>query len=750
LQRRINLNKMKRFITPIVLLFSGVLFSQEKENNTQKDSIKNLKEVVISANQIIGSKFEAANKTGSASYISAADLQKFNYTDINRVLRTVTGVNVYEEDGFGLRPNISLRGTSPDRSAKITLMEDNVLIAPAPYSAPAAYYFPSVARMSAVEILKGSSQIQYGPFTTGGTINFVSAPIPTKFSAGYLTDYGSFNTSRTVANVGIANETIGAVVQFLNYNSDGFKDLPSGANTGFDKKDVMAKFRVQSKPTSKIYNALDFKMVYAEEDANETYLGLTEDDFNNSPFMRYAGSEKDNITTKNNQFSVTHTLKTSNYFSVTTTAYRNKFARNWYKLNDVRFGGTTYNISDILEDPITNALAFDYINGSLNSPNNALRVRANNRAYLAQGVQTKLDFHFLTGEVYHDLEIGVRYHKDSEDRFQWNDSYAMIDGSMVLTTAGTPGTQDNRIAYANALAAHALYKIKYNDLTVTPGIRFETIDLLNKNFGTNDVTRTGANLVTNDNHVKVWLPGIGANYRFNNYVSLFGGVHKGFAPPTNTPGTDAENSTNYEIGTRYNYKKFSGELVVYFNDYKNLLGSDLAASGGSGTLDQFNAGEAHVKGIEFLINYQVLKEESKFKLPITFGYTLTDTEFVNEFASSDGAWGTIEKGDEIPYISKHQFNASIALEHAKFELIVGVRYSGEFRTVAGQGSIPNKNSVPSNTVVDFGSKYKFNKHFSVTGNINNLFDTTYLVSRVPAGLRPGMPFSASIGIAAQF
>ena len=741
---------MKRFITPIILLFSGVLFSQEKENNTQKDSIKNLKEVVISANQIIGSKFEAANKTGSASYISAADLQKFNYTDINRVLRTVTGVNVYEEDGFGLRPNISLRGTSPDRSAKITLMEDNVLIAPAPYSAPAAYYFPSVARMSAVEILKGSSQIQYGPFTTGGTINFVSAPIPTKFSAGFLTDYGSFNTSRTVANVGIANETVGAVVQFLNYNSDGFKDLPSGANTGFDKKDVMAKFRVQSKPTSKIYNALDFKMVYAEEDANETYLGLTEDDFNNSPFMRYAGSEKDNITTKNNQFSVTHTLKTSNYFSVTTTAYRNKFARNWYKLNDVRFGGTTYNISDILEDPITNALAFDYINGSLNSPNNALRVRANNRAYLAQGVQTKLDFHFLTGEVYHDLEVGVRYHKDSEDRFQWNDSYAMIDGSMVLTTAGTPGTQDNRIAYANALAAHALYKIKYNYLTVTPGIRFETIDLLNKNFGTNDVTRTGANLVTNDNHVKVWLPGVGANYRINNDLSFFGGVHKGFAPPTNTSGTDAENSTNYEIGTRYNYKKFSGELVVYFNDYKNLLGSDLAASGGSGTLDQFNAGEAHVKGIEFLINYQVLKEESKFKLPITFGYTLTDTEFVNEFASSDGAWGTIEKGDEIPYISKHQFNASIALEHAKFELIVGVRYSGEFRTVAGQGSIPNKNSVPSNTVVDFGSKYKFNKHFSVTGNINNLFDTTYLVSRVPAGLRPGMPFSASIGIAAQF
>lgn len=738
---------MKHKIVPFLMLCTGLVFSQEE---TSKDSTKVLKEVVVSANQIIGSKFEAANKTGSASYISTEDLQKFNYTDINRVLRSVNGVNVYEEDGYGLRPNISLRGTSPDRSAKITLMEDNVLIAPAPYSAPAAYYIPSVGRMSAVEILKGSSQIQYGPFTTGGTINFVSAPIPSKFSGSILSDYGSFNTARTVANIGIANEQFGAVVQYLNYNSDGFKDLPNGANTGFDKNDFMAKFKVQSKPTSKVYNALEFKMVYADEDANETYLGLTQDDFNRSPFMRYSGSEKDNITTKNNQFSVTHTLKTSNYFSITTTAYRNKFARNWYKLNDVRFGGTTYAIADILDDPTTNALAFDYITGAQNSPENALRVRANNREYLAKGIQTKLDFHYLTGNVYHDLEVGVRYHEDSEDRFQWNDTYAMLNGTMVLNTAGTPGTQDNRIAYAEAVAAHALYKIKYNNLTVTPGIRFETIDLRNENFGTNDINRTGADLVERDNHLKIWLPGIGANYKLHNNLSFFGGVHKGFAPPTNTPGTEAEKSVNYELGSRFSYKKLSGEIVAYFNDYSNLLGSDLAASGGTGTLDQFNAGEANVRGVELLLNYQILREDSKFKLPVTFGYTLTDTEFVNDFASSDGIWGEIEKGDEIPYISKHQFNASVALEHAKFELVLAARYNGKFRTIAGKGAIPSEFAVPNNTIVDFASKYKFNKHLSLTGNINNLFDTTYLASRVPAGLRPGMPFSASVGIAAQF
>jgi Fe(3+) dicitrate transport protein len=750
LLRRINLNKMKHIVISASLLLSTSVIAQDKQQiETTNDSVKQLKEVVISANQIIGSKFEAANKTGSASYISKEDLQKFNFTDINRVLRSVTGVNVYEEDGFGLRPNISLRGTNPERSAKITLMEDNVLIAPAPYSAPAAYYVPSVARMSAVEILKGSSQIQYGPFTTGGTINFVSAPIPTKVSGSVIADYGSFNTSRKLATVGASNETVGAVIQYMNLSTDGFKELPNGQNTGFNKNDFLGKFMVQSKKGSKFYNSLQFKFQYADEDADETYLGLTEADFRANPNRRYAGSEVDNITTKNNHFALTHTFKTSDYFSITTTAYRNAFSRNWYKLQDVRVGSTNLGLDAILVDPIANQVAYDYLTGATDSPNNALRVRANNRAYMSQGIQTKFDFHFLTGEVFHDLELGIRYHKDSEDRFQWNDGYAMQNGTMVLTSSGVPGTQDNRIAFAEALALHAIYKLKYNGLTVTPGIRMESIDLYNKNYGTADPTRTGANLTERDNHAKVWLPGVGANYKINNYLSFYGGVHKGFAPPTNTPGTDTERSVNYELGTRFAYKKFSGEVVGYFNNYSNLLGSDLAASGGSGTLDQFNAGEAHVKGIELQLNYQVLNEGGKFRLPVSFGYTLTDTEFRNDFGST-GGWGTIAKGDEIPYISKHQFNGSVTLEHNKFEVNAAVRFNGEFRTEAGRGSIPNEFSVPNNTIVDLNAKYKYNNYLSLTGGVNNLFDTTYLVSRVPSGLRPGMPFSASVGIMAQF
>lgn len=408
------------------LLGIGILNAQEPTKPT--DSIQKLEAVFINSQVIFGSKYEAKNRTGSSYYLSPGELEKFSYSDINRVLKSVPGVNIYEEDGFGLRPNISLRGTSPERSAKISVMEDGVLIAPAPYSAPAAYYFPSVARMQAVEILKGSSQIQYGPFTTGGAINLVSTQIPDSFRGSINTSYGSFNTSQTHLKIGDSKTYLGYSVEYLNNNSNGFKNLPNGDNTGFDKNDVVAKFKLQNKQDAKFNQSLEFKFQYSDETSNETYLGLTTDDFETSPFDRYAASQKDKMTNEHLQFMVTHKIDISNFLQITSNAYHNDFSRNWYKLNDVVFGGDKVKISKILEAPQNYPNYMDMINGTSNSDANAFILKANNRTYLSKGVQTKLDFHWNSSEVFHDLEIGLRYHYDDEDRFQWKDGYSITDG----------------------------------------------------------------------------------------------------------------------------------------------------------------------------------------------------------------------------------------------------------------------------------------------------------------------------------
>ena len=426
---------MKKIIITLTILFTVALNSQKKEISKEKnslDSIQKLDEVILSTTMIFGNKYVAKHRTGSAYYLSPKEIQKFSFVDVNRVLRTVPGVTIYEEDGFGLRPNISLRGTSPERSSKITLMEDGVLIAPAPYSSPSAYYFPTIARMEAVEVLKGSSQIQFGPSTTGGAINMISSLIPAQFGGKISASYGSFNSNQLHAKIGGGNNSFGYMLEYLNYGSDGFKTLPSGKNTGFNKNDLVAKFKINLFPNAAIKQSLELKFQYADEVGNETYLGLTDEDFNTNPFSRYAASNNDKMTTDHSQYMLTHKLDFSKNFRVTTTAYQNNFSRNWYKLNDVTFNGVKKSIANILEDPTTLSNHFSLVNGTVDSGIDALGVKANNRKYYSKGIQTKLDYHWYKGDSFHDLEIGLRYHYDEEDRFQWVDKYSISNTGVLI------------------------------------------------------------------------------------------------------------------------------------------------------------------------------------------------------------------------------------------------------------------------------------------------------------------------------
>ncbi len=740
--------------TGLLCSFIIAVISVNAQQNLENDSIKKnqkaelLNEIVLSGN-ILGSKFEIKNRTGSAYYLSPQDLQQFGYTDAHKILRAVPGVNIFEEDGFGLRPNISLRGTSPERSAKITLMEDGVLIAPAPYSAPAAYYFPTMGRLESIEVLKGSSQIQYGPFTTGGAINMVSKSIPDNLSGNVRFSYGNFTSRNTEATIGDSKENFGYLAQFYNYNSDGFKSLDGGGNTGFDKTDYMGKFRVNTNYSATVFQSLTFKIQYAEELSNETYLGLTQQDFDKTPYRRYLASAEDQMNTEHWQFQLDHLIIPTQNVKIKTTGYHNKFSRNWYKLDDIKLT-ESISIEKVLSNPTLYFDEYLAVSSGQNTVTDALGIKANNRTYDAKGIQTIVNFNF-GNKGYHDVEIGLRYHEDSEDRFQWKDKYAIQNSRLIRTTVATKGSDANRITSAQAIAAHFLYKLTWNQLTITPGMRYENISFLQQDFGKNDPTRTGIELKTAENEVKVWIPGIGANYKFSQNFALFGGIHKGFAPPGTKEGSTAEESINIEMGTRFLIHGLRGEIVGFYNNYDNLLGSDLAASGGTGTLDQFNAGKAIAQGVEILLNYDLLKKNSqKFKLPITLSYTYTDATFQSDFESTEGIFGEVSKNDEIPYIAKNQFNVTTSFENSIYSISLSGRYTDAMRTLAGTGSIPESLKISSHFIVDFSAKYFYSPRVTVFTGVNNLFDQVYDVARLPAGLRPGAPFMIHAGIGYTF
>lgn len=741
-------NRKPLFIILFSLGYSGI-YSQEQQ--VKKDSVYQLQEIVVSSQQILGSKFKARNRTGSAYYISPEEIRRLGYTDINRMLKAVPGVNMYEEDGFGLRPNISLRGTKAERSERISIMEDGVLAAPAPYSAPAAYYFPNVARMEAIEVLKGSSQVQYGPFTTGGAINLVSTPIPNSFSGKANISYGSKNTFKSHTSVGSSWKHFGYMVEYLRYQSDGFKKYEDHAAKGFKRNDIIAKIRVKTDHVKGVNHALELKFGYADENSDETYVGLSADDFKKTPFLRYAGSQMDKLKTDHRQWVATYLLTFSNKLKITTNAYYNYFHRNWYKLNDVRAGITSKekrSIADVLVDTETNIRYFDILTRKTDREEEALLVRANNRTYRSRGIQTRAEYRFNLNEFFFDLEFGLRYHADEEDRFQWDDSYSMKNKKMVLFMEGIHGTNANRVTSANALAGYLLAKLRYDAWTVTAGLRYEDVDLLKKDYTKEDLARSGKVRIETPNHARVLIPGVGLHYQLMPAASVFFGIHKGFAPPSAELYQKPESSVNMELGTRVAIGNFRAELIGFYNNYSNMLGSDLAASGGAGTLEQFNVGEARVKGAEFLVQYQPLPKNCNVRLPLQVSYTYTDTEIRNSFESH--SWGNVVRGDEIPYIFKHALNMQLGIECKWFYANIGARYNSDMRTSPGQGTIAEREKVPANLIFDASLNVFVNKYLTVRLNAINLTNRVYLTSRHPAGLRAGHPFGIYAGANVQF
>ena len=304
----------------------------------------------------------------------------------------------------------------------------------------------------------------------------------------------------------------------------GFKELPNGASTGFDVDDYMAKVRVNSDRLRESYQELELKLGYTGEASDETYLGLTDEDFGRNPLARYPASGADLMEADHSQIQIRHFWAGGNA-DVTTTAYRNDFSRNWYKLQSVL--GT--NISRVLGTPGEHTSALGILKGGSSDPD-ALNVRANNREYFGQGVQTSLGL--TLGR--HEVELGGRFHEDEEDRFQWEDGFQMLDGSLRLTSAGEPGTQSNRINSATAVAAFFQDEISLGPWVISPGVRLERIEFKRVDYAGDDPARTLPTSIR-VNRIHAWIPGVGFSYR-RRVLSLFGGVHRGFGPPG--PGAD--------------------------------------------------------------------------------------------------------------------------------------------------------------------------------------------------------------------
>ncbi|MEC8692235.1 MAG: TonB-dependent receptor plug domain-containing protein, partial [Bacteroidota bacterium] len=185
---------------------------------------------------------QIAHLSGSEILLDNEDIKRFDQVDGNQILQALPGVYTQQEDGWGLRLNVGLRGTGVLRSSRVTLMEDGVLTAPAPYASPAAYYTPAMWKYQNIEILKGSSQLIAGPQTTGGAINMVTPVLDEKNDLSITSAFGNYGQIRNFiqGEWKIAKRTSMGIA--LNRSqANGFKQFKNEAIGGYALNDGYLK-----------------------------------------------------------------------------------------------------------------------------------------------------------------------------------------------------------------------------------------------------------------------------------------------------------------------------------------------------------------------------------------------------------------------------------------------------------------------------------------------------------------------------
>ena len=693
---------------------------------------------------IIGTKDDVKDLPGSGAVISNDDLQKAMDTDIQKILTAVPGVYMRTEEGYGLRPNISIRGTAIERSGKVTIMEDGVLVAPSPYTSSSAYYFPTTGRIHSVEVLKGPAVVSQGPQTIGGAINLISTPIPEVNSGKFVQEIGENGMARTHAYYGATQGNFGALVEVHEHSSDGFDSIANvGGDTGFDKSDLMIKARYSSGN-----HTVTFKRVDIDENSDQSYVGLSQASFMANPRMRYGATAYDEMMNDGEQTSLTYVGDFDN-FDVVFTSWQNDYHRDWFKVSDFN------NDKEHGEQDDINELISDANNGSANAQailDGQLPVeieyKHNNRYYTNEGYQ----FTVSTEIGVHALTVGYRDMEDSESRIQAHE-YAdqAADGSLspLYGYVGLSGS-NNRLRESSATSYYLEDTMDFGKLAVTVGFRSEEYDQRHRRWGEGAgpnltavrITSVRDTFAENDHNTSSF----GATYDLNDTTTLVAGFHEGMTPMF---GADPEEADNMELGVRYSEGTTNIEAFYFASDYSRLAAECTLVSGASCDADEsavFSGGEAEVSGLEFSGSW-MLQGDNGVMYPISVNYTSTDATFKN--SSDSDYFGTVAAGDDLPYIPDSQ--SSIVVGFINDNGLSGNARLVNVGSSCSLAACGTYNEIEEHSYLDLSLRKALNDSMSVYLILENTLDSEDLISRAPSeGARSQKPRTMKVGFSYDF
>lgn len=715
-----------------LLLFSWPLLAQQ--------NIERMSE--LAPVKIFGSSEQFLNRPVTPKKITKQKIETQQLTDINRALKQTSGVYTREEDGQGLRANIGLRGSDPDRSKKISLLEDGVLIGPAPYSAPAAYYTPSTNNTESIEVYKGFAGLPFGPNSIGGAVNFNTPSISYRPHNQVTAGAGSFATTNIKVLATAPTSFGGYLLQGSRMQTEGFKELDGGGSTGYLQNHFLGKVSYDFKANQNLLLTTSF----SNEDSHETYLGITESDFYNNPYRRYSSSALDEMKWEHYKVQVRHQAAIGEHTALETAAYRHQFQRTWHRLD--RFRNDNISLREVLRNPYgVNAPYYDVLRGNADSsslgPTDGQLVLVNNhRTYLSQGLQSRLNTEIKTGNTRHNIETFLRFHADEIRREHTANHYEMLMGQLRSANDPTQTETLNRES-AQAITASVLDNWDIGPWTLTSGLRFETASFTLENDLNNETLHRSDSIL---------LPGVGVTRKIGPYFSARTSVNRAATlTGLSIDGSEQrEEALNYEIELKYSdaQRRQEASITFFYNDYRNITGT-CTTSGGCSATEQdktFNGGKARINGAELEVNKEFRRGPVSF--PVQLSATYLQAMFESDFSSSSPDWGVgrIQSGDPLPYIPDVQYSASLGSEFKRWRQDFIFSYQGRVYDQAAEG----RREISPYGIIDWNSSYTLDKDNKLLVKVDNVLDRQYIVASRPFGVRPGKPQAINLSWVYQF
>ncbi len=653
-----------------------------------------------------------------------------------QIYNQVVGLNIYDNGDAGLQLNIGGRGLDPNRTQNFNTRQNGYDISADVLGYPESYYTPPPEALREIQVVRGAASLQYGT-QFGGLINFrFREPVPNKkielVSRQSLGSYNLFTSFNSLSG------TIGKFSYYTYYNfksGNGFRP-----NSEYDSYNAFAHLGWKFSERTNV----SFEYTYLDYLAQQPG-GLTDFQFYREP--DFSNRPRNWFDVNWNLFA----LKLEHEISENTD-----FSLNIFGLNATRKAlGFRQNRVAQADDPAEprELLVDDFSNWGAEAR-----------------VLTRYD---LFGEE-SVLLLGSKYYQANNVQQQGAGSASSGPDFEFATEQFPDYDRQSQFEFPNrnlAFFGENIFNIS-NNLSVTPGFRFEYIDTEADGFYKNIIKDNADNTLLNetiednrDFERSFFLLGVGSSYNLNPTNELYANFSQNYRSVTFSdirvvnpsfqvdPNINDEEGFTSDIGIRGRVKNIlSYDASIFALKYNDRIGEVLKpeervnAQGEleeTGRLVRFrgNIGDAFIYGLETFAEWNIknsfFEASENHNLTAFVNAAFTRSEYIRSEQVN-------VEGNEVEFIPAVNLKTGLNFGYKNF--LAGLQYtylSSQYTDATNAPQDKRENNrgiegeVPAYGIMDFSASYSLGK-FKLETGINNLWNKSYFTRRATGYPGPGI------------